>query len=82
MKQQFLVDAGEEDIRIDKYLAGLSEGLSRSYIQKLLKSQAVLVNGSPVKGSYKVCEDDLLNLKFRSQNPRLKAAEPMELETL
>ena len=45
MKQQFLVDAGEEDIRIDKYLAGLLEGLSRSYIQKLLKSQAVLVNG-------------------------------------
>ena len=49
MEQQFLVEEEDQDIRIDKYLAGLLEGLSRSYIQKLLKTEAVSVNGSPVK---------------------------------
>ena len=82
MKQQFLVDAGEEDIRIDKYLAGLLEGLSRSYIQKLLKSQAVLVNGSPVKGSYKVCEDDFIEFEVPEASEPPITAEPMDLEIL
>lgn len=82
MKQQFLVDAGEEDIRIDKYLAGLLEGLSRSYIQKLLKSQAVLVNGSPVKGSYKVCEDDFIEFEVTEASEPQITAEPMDLEIL
>lgn len=82
MKQQFLVDAGEEDIRIDKYLAGLLEGLSRSYIQKLLKSQAVLVNGSPVKGSYKVCEDDFIEFEVPEASEPQITAEPMDLEIL
>lgn len=47
-----------EDERIDKCLAMLIDSLSRSFIQKLIKDEAVKVNGVPVKGSYRVKADD------------------------
>ena len=82
LKQQFVVEEGEQDLRIDKYLAGLLEGLSRSYIQKLLKSQAVFVNGKPVKGSYKVCEDDEIVFEVPEASEPEILAEPMNLDIL
>ncbi|MGN0169050.1 MAG: RluA family pseudouridine synthase [Acetatifactor sp.] len=47
-----------EDERIDKCLSMLIDSLSRSFIQKLIKEDAVSVNGAPVKGSYRVRTDD------------------------
>ena len=44
----------KEGIRIDVFLTEELENLSRSYVQKLLKSQAVQVNGHVVKANYKV----------------------------
>ena len=49
-----------EDERIDKCMSLLVENLSRSFIQKLIKDGNVLVNGKPVKGSYRVkCDDEV-----------------------
>ena len=45
MKQEFYPTDMEDHVRIDKYLAEACPDLSRSYIQKLLKSGQVLVNG-------------------------------------
>ena len=39
--------------RIDKFLDGRIESLSRSYIQKLIKEKKILVNQLPVKANYK-----------------------------
>ena len=47
-----------EDERIDKCLVQLIDSLSRSFIQKLIREEAVTVNGLPVKGSYRVRTDD------------------------
>ncbi len=47
-----------EEERIDKFLSGLIDSLSRSFIQKMIKEGAVKVNGRPVKGSYLVKTDD------------------------
>lgn len=47
-----------EDMRIDKCLSELIDSLSRSFIQKLIKDEAVSVNGYPVKGSYRVKAED------------------------
>lgn len=58
----FRFDITEElaDERIDKCISVLMDSLSRSYIQKLIKEEAVSVNGKPVKGSYRVkVEDDV-----------------------
>lgn len=55
---RFQITEEMEDERIDKCMSMLIDSLSRSYIQKLIKEEAVTVNGSPVKGSYRVRTDD------------------------
>lgn len=55
----FEITEEQEDERIDRFLAQL-QSLSRSYIQKMMKGEAVKVNGVPVKGSYRVKTDDLV----------------------
>lgn len=46
------------DERIDKCLSLLMDTLSRSYIQKLIKDENVLVNNKIVKSNYKVKAED------------------------
>ena len=72
----------QEDVRIDRYLAGVCGQLSRSYIQKLLKSGQVLVDGSPVKASYIVEEEDCIELDIpEAVEPEIEP-EPMDLDIL
>lgn len=47
-----------EDERIDKCVSALIDSLSRSFIQKMIKEDRVLVNGKPVKASYCVKDGD------------------------
>lgn len=47
-----------EEERIDKCISALVDSLSRSYIQKLIREEAVLVNNVPVKASFRVRADD------------------------
>ena len=61
MNLHFVVTDEEQDVRIDRYLTERCENLSRSYLQKLLKAESVLVNERPVKSSYKVCEGDSIS---------------------
>ena len=82
MKQEFLVGEEEQDIRIDKYLADLCGELSRSYIQKLLKQEQILVNGMPVKGSYRVSEEDRIQMEVPEAAEPEILAEPMKLDIL
>ena len=49
--------ADEENIRIDRYLS-LHSDLSRSFLQKLSEEGKILVNGKPVKSSYKTVLND------------------------
>lgn len=49
-----------EGMRIDKCLATLIDSLSRSFIQKMIKEEAVMVDGKAVKGSYRVKTEDQL----------------------
>ena len=62
MKQELFPEIADSGLRIDKYLSSVNEQLSRSYIQKLLKSGLVLVDGKPVKASYQVDEGDVISL--------------------
>ena len=58
----YQVSDGQSGIRIDRYLSEKNEELSRSYIQKLLKEQEVMVNGFAVKANYKVQEGDEISV--------------------
>ena len=49
-----------DDCRIDKVVTDWFAELSRSYIQKMIKSESVLVNGKTVKVNYRVKEGDFI----------------------
>ncbi len=50
--------------RIDRFLSGNLEALSRSYIQKLLKESRILVNNNTVKANYKILEGDQIDIQI------------------
>ena len=77
-----MVSEEQEDLRIDRYLSEACEELSRSYIQKLLKNQDVLVNGGPVKASYKVAAGDQIEVDVPEAVEPEIVAEEMDLDIL
>lgn len=82
MKQQFTIEENERAVRIDKYLSERCSDISRSYLQKLLNAEAVLVNGKPVKSSYKTCAGDLIELEIPEAAPLEIVPEEMELDII
>lgn len=70
-----------EDERIDKCLAALMDSLSRSFIQKLIREEQVLVNSRPVKGSYRVKAEDQVEFSLpRALEPEvLPEAIPLDI---
>ncbi len=62
MSQEFVVAPEEAGVRIDRYLSDQCQDISRSYLQKLLKEQSVLVEEKPVKSNYKVNAGDRISL--------------------
>ena len=83
MKQLiFNVNEGFEDTRIDRYVADVSDNLSRSYIQKLITEGNLLVNGVPVKQNYKVrYDDDICLMVPDSLQPEILPEDiPLEIE--
>ncbi|WP_024346619.1 RluA family pseudouridine synthase [Lacrimispora indolis] len=71
MKQEFVVAQEEAGVRIDRYLSDRCQDISRSYLQKLLKEESVLVKEKPVKSNYKVNTGDLISLSL----PEIKEPE-------
>lgn len=61
MKDFFTVE-NQEGERVDKYLSEVLENRSRSYIQKLIKDQCVIVNQKPVKASYRLLLGDRVEI--------------------
>ena len=82
MNLHFVVTDEEQDVRIDRYLTERCENLSRSYLQKLLKAESVLVNERPVKSSYKVCEGDSISCFVPAAVEPEILAEDMALDIL
>lgn len=56
------IDGGE---RLDYYLSKTIPGISRTYVQKMIKEGLVLVNGKQVKPRYLVKKGDLIKANFR-----------------
>ena len=63
MKQEILVTEEMAGDRIDKFLSEQCEEFTRSFLQKLLKSGEVWVNGKQVKASFKVSEGDFISFE-------------------
>ncbi|WP_186422928.1 RluA family pseudouridine synthase [Lacrimispora celerecrescens] len=76
MSQEFIVAPEEAGVRIDRYLSDQCQDISRSYLQKLLKEQSVLVEEKPVKTNYKVNAGDRISLTL----PKIREPEIMPEE--
>lgn len=80
MKQEFAVTAEEAGIRIDRYLSEKCSDISRSYLQKLLKEESVLVNQKAAKSNYKVNTGDQIELSVPEAIEPEITAEEMNLD--
>ncbi len=61
-------NANQSGTRIDKFISDRIPDLSRSYIQKLIKDQYVLINKAPVKSNYKI--NNLENVSIIFPKPK------------
>lgn len=75
--EKFLVNKGDENQRLDNYLA-LNTDISRSKIQSLIKEEKILVNNHLEKNSYLVRENDEITLEYVETENHLKP-EKMDL---
>jgi 23S rRNA pseudouridine1911/1915/1917 synthase len=82
LKQEFTVTAEEAGIRIDRYLSEKCSEVSRSYLQKLLKEESVLVNQKSAKSNYKVSLGDQIELSIPEAVEPEIAAEEMNLDVV
>jgi 23S rRNA pseudouridine1911/1915/1917 synthase len=59
---RFVVDKGQAQLRIDKYLFAKMENISRSRVQNSANAGNILVNGTAVKPNYKVKPLDVITI--------------------
>lgn len=67
--------------RVDRLLPSLLEGVSRSYLQKVIKDGGLTVNGKKAKGSLNVKEGDILEIELpEAESPDIPAENiPLEI---
>ena len=81
-KEVFEVSDRQEGERLDKFLSNIYPDLSRSFFQKLIKNQQVLVNGSPEKASYQVNLLELVSVEIPDAVPVSIEPEDIPLDIL
>lgn len=59
---RFVADKGQQLLRVDKFLTDRMEKTSRNRIQQAADADCVVVNGKPVKSSYKVKPGDVVSV--------------------
>lgn len=70
----FVITDDLEGERIDHCVSMLIDSFSRSFLQKMIKEGSVLVNGAPVKSSYRAAAEDEVRLFLPpSVEPDVKA---------
>jgi 23S rRNA pseudouridine1911/1915/1917 synthase len=79
---EILVDEPSKGVRIDKLLSNAMTELSRSYIQKLIKDDAIYVNGQPVKSNYKAILSDRITVNIPKPTELNIEAEDIKLDIL
>lgn len=82
MKQEYIVPEKSSGLRIDKFLTESCPDYTRSFLQKLLKSELVEVNGKPVKSSYKTAAGDTVTFEVPEAVEAKITAQEMPLDIL
>lgn len=82
MIQEYIVPEEFSGVRIDKFLSESCPLQSRSFLQKLLKSELVDVNGKTVKSSYKVSAGETVSFEVPEAVEAEITAQEMPLDIL
>lgn len=59
---RFVADRGQQMLRVDKFLTERLERTSRNRVQQAADAGCIIVNGKPVKSSYKVKPGDVVSV--------------------
>ena len=59
---RIVADKGQKLLRVDKFLLTQLSGTSRNRVQKAADAGFIMANGKPVKRSYKVKPDDVIQV--------------------
>ena len=78
----YTVQEEYEDLRIDKYLSEQEDSFTRSYLQKLIRENRLLVNHKCVKPSYRIRPDDQIILDVPADMEPDILPENIELDIL
>ncbi len=79
-RRSFVIDKGQEPLRLDKWLQIRTENITRSRIQQGIESGFVTVNGKIVKSNYKVRPgDEILLMSLTNPEASEIKAEPIPL---
>lgn len=81
MRERLLVPEEAAGERIDRFLSENCEGLSRSYLQKLLKSELVQADGRAVKNSYRLSAGEVIEFEVpEAVEPEIRAEDiPLDI---
>ena len=60
--KQYIVKAEEKGKRIDAYISSYNNEISRTAVQRMIEEEIITVNNKKVKASYKVQENDLIEI--------------------
>jgi 23S rRNA pseudouridine1911/1915/1917 synthase len=80
--QEFDVKPRTDGKRIDAYLASRFTDYSRNVIQRIIEAEAVVVNGRPVKASYKIRTGDQIRVWLPELPDLTPAAEEIPIEVV
>lgn len=81
MKREYEVSDADDGVRIDKCLSERYPDLSRSFLQKLLKSEQVRVDGKTVRSSYRLSIGERVSLEIpEAETPEIEAEDiPLDI---
>jgi 23S rRNA pseudouridine1911/1915/1917 synthase len=80
---RLVADAGQQPLRVDKFVTNLISRMSRSRIQASAKAGYVRVNGDPVKPNHKVKALDVVTIEYPNPVQTFELVpEPMVLDIL
>ena len=80
--KQFRVIKQEAGKRIDAYISSVDNEISRTAAQRLIDEQAITVNGNKTKASYKVQENDLIEIQENEPKEIELKAEDIPIEII
>ena len=66
---RIIIDPGQAPMRIDKFLMGRLENITRNRLQNAAKAGAVLVDGKPVKSNYKIKPSQTITILLDKPKP-------------